>query len=1722
LDEVVTAGETLNSRYLLESNARRAEQDLLSWATDALESPPHSLSDQAGRHTGIGMDSAVGALKMLRGMYRSSQAYSLGLEVTKHFEAARLTVPPDQGRATSPLADTELSSSGLENGELVAQSGEDESEDSPDIDLIGQGDDPADLSLDDASEKRRKWGDRPSAILPETHLLREHFWALNRDESRTLSTWVDEVLSDPVELSPGTRPPSAHFFEGLLTGFALSSARAPEDAGAIRFISDLADEELSLRDCLPTDRYIRLGSDVDGDYAGCAVAFPPGDRFRKIWEDGTVPPLDYPEKLVRRIGQLAAAVRDCMLEELFPFNPSGWGPTATTVLCEKFGRSSGEVALAVRHALARELYSQTASRALIDLLCGGPNSKQSDTRSQIALTHYVYPGSARNRHEFLIATSALIAPGSESAPPKFAPGGIPGLMQSLTAITTSMKGELKRLQAVGRMEFHNALAVYTLTLLVVTTGHRRSSHPFYFPWDLDLKGMVAFLCDKLVVGSEARFLPLVDTVAQQIIAYRTNLVELVAELQGEAPDLADTIAQAAGLDLMRSNRSAERSSTQPISQFFLIQGKTLKSLDTAQMETAIKSTAERAGVEIDEDGKFERSGSLTQALRRNFATYLWNSGASGVHVEAMLGHNRQLHVFGRSSTWSVCNDLQKLAPLIEAYLLNQGWEPVWYGSDRKSQEPLPLLLPVTGVGTDGYEGRERDASAAKALALSTLADELRSELAGSDDVLELDDEQVNQIRARASEALEEDPPAQRKLLECFSELAEKLRSAGVIRVTARQLNTPRTETGPVNVSMPRKLSIANVIRDGWAKAATAAIEKSKIFGTERETRLAVVLGSFVVCDGLLAHEQAWPLLEAVMQHQCLEIKGRVQVRARVVTKSVEFERVLYASQWTSAAIRGVLVVNQASSSLETDARERIEKALHQVLSLMAKPKPGYPWTLRNLIRAFVPYWFLRQPGYIHSIAKGESIAPSADAISEATLLGANPPRVPKLKLGVGPTGSRSGESEWEKVDKEIASLIRSAEGRFTELQQASKTQRGELRRILETELSPSLQIYAATHSIVEIRLSFLAHMVAEGGIEGGTLAFNSIRTYDSRLARLYAACWSIDLLELTSEEFDELYARMLDDADQSAGSKVRAKQVDAKLLKTAINNFHYFLRQMYGVPASKVARIPGRSKVRSRPRSALLPPRLNSALLRHIKDVARTNSILGDGIERFALVCLGFGTRKKEALSRKYEDFEFTDDARRLRIRSNLASKIKNPRAGRRVVPLLLADDPLWSHFPNSLTLGASTANPAQFVFADPAKAGGLLDDNLISGGSIEALRRTSGNPSIVNHSLRHGFATGLICALTPQPAQNAAVAGIRKQYCFGDAVQKFVASLTPSPAAWPWNVERAAMWQGAGTETVLNVYFKGSAWIAAELADAHAIDAAAKDSEWACLLGLTRTSLPKLRARLTKAEGSRADLSAGRLVGHYLSTSKLGRADVIDTTPSDVDDQSDDGSGRYRLGLVDADRLLMLIRTGQATPEELVSTAEHKFNLDPQEVSAFFQSVKSVVHDTGLRVFEAPATQAKTTRLSRTGVSRRARHRQQVLARLESLMLQTESKEDLLRLVNDWRLWVDGRRPLIIVRQAGRVQRILRLLMAIEIGQEDIAILATKSAAISEVTDDEWLSTFEFEKTAEPRFSRGPRRQGVAEFAIDLRPLDTKSGFTNEDFHRAMITIAAMVGVFV
>ncbi len=420
------------------------------------------------------------------------------------------------------------------------------------------------------------------ADLTERELLNEYIGAIPQDRLIKLRAELKDILGDYKH---------KYFFEALLISLALATGRTVE--GVLEF---------SLK---PND-YEYIDNPANDGRRGpfLWVIQAGGEKLNLPLPES----IDYSARAVLRGKDLE------ILSDYLPKSSKDWGQRAYEWLSQHVPDSEYYLRIKVRDTLARKIYEHSANTAILTLLV----TERHQWRRVESLTSYIDLACKQTVDIYKDALSSIFG-NMGSYPPIAHKKSIDVTSSIVSKVARFMRDKVVESQH-DFIQYHNWVARYCLMMMLFCTGHRKSTTPFYFPWDIDDQSQFAFICDKSVVGSEARFVPVPDIVAAQIKAYKLHLIDISEKLKDTSPELSRLIHRL-GLGGDISTLNDEITCCGHFGMFFTLNKELrAKTISTKDLEDCC---AELGNLDVRE-------------LRSVIVQYFYLKDKSGMQIEALL------------------------------------------------------------------------------------------------------------------------------------------------------------------------------------------------------------------------------------------------------------------------------------------------------------------------------------------------------------------------------------------------------------------------------------------------------------------------------------------------------------------------------------------------------------------------------------------------------------------------------------------------------------------------------------------------------------------------------------------------------------------------------------------------------------------------------------------------------------------------------------------------------------------------------------------------------------------------------------------------------------------------------------------------------------------------------------------------------------------------------
>lgn len=1512
--------------------------------------------------------------------------------------------------------------------------------------------------------------------LTERHLTTAH-WNFPRpaDLESLRSLYTDKHLA---ESSPA-------WIESLIILIALTTGRDINQALTIL----ISGESCSARTVAPHQRLVLRklsGGDSWFDTRKVSAEW-------HIWMDAGTPLIwPLPELTHAPLMRLIPKNQEGRLVDFLPPTSIQWETRCNNLLAELFHCSHRQANLKVRDFLIRQSYEISGNRGFAQWVSAGhpSNNKETQRSEQISLSAYLNPRGMAAQWVYKQSFKGLL--GAFSAIPKVE-ADLTGnfgvnrtehentsifLREQITAATESN----------DLIAQHNAIAIYSLCLLIVATGHRKSNTPFFFSFNLHLEDRLAFIADKCIVGSEARFVPLGDTALKQIDAYRQHLQVLVARLKGSNHAVVRHISSLIrSLAPHQKNRSISAPTPQEAGLFFqILPDGSIETIRTGQLDALFKSS-----------GLESRVGLFRKAL----ADYLWDNTQNGHLVAALLGHANDHHPFGPASAWTIADWSNEISPLIETYLTERHWNVLESPlAKSKSANKLPML---SGAGlqttSQSYEGRIKERQSAQTRARRAIKAVL------TDELLEDNDYRItNEIRKSLREQIKQLLVGDTRARKAVSTQLDYV--IGVMKNHNDEVDSPvrympSQAESPIKISFSRYLSNATEFRKCWIQLVGSPIG-GPLDTVERLAQLAICL---VVFDGVLDPKRIKASIDSVIGGTGIsDHVDTISIRSCVETRDHEFDAMTIPGDLSMAFIMGLEAELQKPSSSDLPSidqvLDRMEDILRKIYGRTAKV------SLKLLCDIFKPWWLIRLPGAIYSIAIGQHNGLCPNPPSEISLFASREPEPTPLVSSLRSFSSRSiAIKDARRVARdEINQLLTAAEGCLEKGTAHNRLQRRQLAKQLEVVTSSEAASWSHAQPIVAYLISFARALIRDGGKKERGMTFSSIKTYLSWISpHLIEAAWDQDIAELDYQELNAIYS-----AVEEAYRKNRTGW------RLVLELFHRHVRETVGAVDIPWLRQSG-NKWKKRCRSSLFT---SQAIDHAITTLSNCNSDSGELASASLTMLasgLGYGTRRSESAGLKATDFDARDKSN-LAIRANVIRDLKSF-AGRRVISAPLIESKiLRESLSQAIERSSSNPNREPYLLVSSEKNQEIQTIQPIIKTIVESLRSASANKYAVYHDLRRTYGTKLVIAAIPLKSSHSGLERARGRLLGSSPpTQEEIYRITKMTPNNPYLFDAIGRVLGHADEsTLLNVYFLGSPIILADRAREANKDITLDDGRLGNILGKDRTTIVKMNQRLNEEFQG---VGHEGLIRHYIpkyfaQASQPGSPKIKPLLKFSREAKSAIGSPWAWF-----DQVLCYRKLCSLSLIEMKETAV-KHGIPDEEAASFLDNYEQMLLDTGISDFEPDNSSLIDGPPQRDdGLLRGAKERQRAIRRISKMASKdAEFRKLLAQQTSSWQRYVAYRDPWLVCRRLEDFEATLDFLSRIGVRKDQIRCetVTTLAAPLLEAVSKRLPTTI---VRTERRFSQSPSNTKANEIGINVGQLAGSAIPDGRDFHRMMALLACL-----
>jgi integrase len=1488
--------------------------------------------------------------------------------------------------------------------------------------------------------------------LGERELLRSHWYFPRPSEMKALQVFLEE------NSKPGT---PAHT-EACLIGLAIFSCRTTESVLHWRVYQGPADLEIG-NSIVWTTQYSASG------YAYLAPAWRKSEHGQR----GAEALLVLPFRFLEWLGSLDVGIGSPRLVDLLPISEIEWSTRSYTCLAKALNCSVERATLITRDLIPRLVYEDTVNSALVKFFRSSEvDHLRRDER--IALSHYVHIGSGRALKSFSNACKVVFGEVSLSKNHKLTiPLGRPALQRSeMKTIQNALIAA--REEAASTVALHMSTALLTLFVCLAGTGPRRQTTPFPFPWDFNIPEKLAFIADKLITGSEARFVPLSSTVIFYLELYTHHLewLSLNDKVSLEVRNYANLV------------RNFLRTAANPASQ---------AALHTAPLSAgvffAISSDGQRikkktiSSFQVDEEIlRLTGIKRVVQRLRPSIASFCWESGASGRAVQAFLGHQPELHSNGPASTWSIRSWADDIETFIEEYLRECGIaKPEIEGPHRPKfhSGAIPPLMTSTGLG---YEGRQRERALGEQRAKAVIRREINTHILIDDDTV-FTESDVQKIIAIARAELRYDSAGSAQIAGEVKKQLASIRQRRTVRVTARSTYLGVTVSGPIGVDYSRLFRVACVFRQLWESNVGRAIGNRQFDYIERLAQLSI---SLVCFDAVLLPLHIQGVIEGLQTGAPPTYASGMTLRARILSSTHDYNFSIRPGLISSALAHGT---QPPPTEDHPELWKLVKGRIALILRKLLNSNGDDGWDLQQLCLVYRPYWLVRQPAAMYAVAIGDFRGPAADPISEAALLGSTTePSAAKLppmgEFAAAATNRMFAYQDLRKLFSETRGVLEKGERK-------KKKQRAALRDALKSsELAVPLNKWRAETQIVELLLLFIGRLLDNGGKRVKALAFSSLEKYFSLVAKeMIRIAWTTDFESIEKPELTSLL--------ETASSNLSDKAAN-----TVLAYFASHLRDEVGAPYCG----PKWSKPTDvvRVRSSLVLPHQQNRAISLLKKASENGS--RDGALMIAAMA-GYGVRPAELRGVSVDRFD-TEKPEFMIVKQSRIADLKSSN-GRRVICSSLSAEKTQNTLKEAFAKATASPHKRQYLFEDSTGDNIISNANAAAQQATLALRIATNNPIVVPYHLRHTFGSALVLGIFAIQNPNLHEVATR---LIGSGYKKRIADILQAPSDWPFAIDAAGALMGhAGVTDLLNTYSHISCFVIAAWSKRWQHDGVLSDQRLAAMIGRERTGVTKMRLRLSSLRDTNVNWQG--VVRHLIQPSSASTARATEEHEED-----DNLQNNWELAWVAAPRILLDRLQSDKSLAEMREYGATTLHVPTVLISKIAEQYASLVATTELDDFE-PSSSELTRPISvhSTGVGRGRLERDRFVARTQSWLKQNPDQRDsLYNFLQRWKMRVDAADPRIVCTNQFELEQAIFLLTSLGADASQLAFVTHGDPS------DQWLEnvflTQPGTRKSRDRASRGSRKIFVKEVSIGIRQKIGQEFPDGRDLHRALISICILI----
>lgn len=928
---------------------------------------------------------------------------------------------------------------------------------------------------------------------------------------------------------------------------------------------------------------------------------------------------------------------------------------------------------------------------------------------------------------------------------------IEGLIDGLrNRLATARAGYEEDRQPATLAGVHNALATYTLAMVIFATGHRRAREYSVARWTLDLPNLNLMIADKIVgTANSVRTVPLPAIAASQIDAYLDHLGYLASRISRFNPELAAKVRS-----LCQDNPARDA-----IPLFFLLdeglsdyRGLSHEVLhETVGDAWLLPWHAARHRLEMD-----TRAENLTAEYNHYRAGHI-STGQQPYSPVSPLVPERAL----KASAEVADQVLRAYGWSVEAGLSGRLRTPGYF--ERKAASGFTnfyLPAPVAKAQSVGAVSNIRVVLAAIAVVKEVLGKQSG-----------LNDAAVELIRNRIVQASSEHPFLVAERLNLLRKILKHGHKTGTFRLSKLPgVAAQWQETPAFQPDAAWRVRQGEALRQGFLDAI--ALNEAKTFEDHLD-RIAFSLVAFS------AFTDATTLVHALKA--CFDMAfseaGYFWIEFLTSPKGLDGGRVLIRRPLDPVTTCLVLTARArfgAKLPPTYFVADGLRKGLNRAAE-MAIRHAGIPIdpirSLEDCCRAFVPYWRFRLPGIHAAWCEGRSSAASmARPDFLRMLIGIRPaeggeaaPIGEPVHVEISkPKHHALGFVKARKLMRRIGQILRAAHSDSVSGGRVASHYAFKLQRARK-EMAALQERLSQAPLILQAIADWLVHLMEEGGSSGKRLQASSIATY----------FWSIgyplleffldeDVSSLDEDALEDLYSQSLD--SRSENTRIKRARV--------LRQFHTFCVARYGCPEVDWYEIEPLIDTDSNYVDAnIVTPREYAQAMSALQPHVDAGVLHAFKLKALLILMYRAGLRLGEAFRLTVDDFVTNDDAFILFVRGNRYGRPKTAN-GRRQIHLgwrMLAEErefvmrmienrrELCGEAPETALFG-STANPHELdLRRNLERSLGVL------------LRWATGRNAIRPHHLRHSMASYCVLSQFDLPPGSHVTNEVTAYFCGAD-----------------------------------------------------------------------------------------------------------------------------------------------------------------------------------------------------------------------------------------------------------------------------------------------------------------------------------------------------------------